>query len=177
MGGFCNTINITSSNSSIIGGCCNALSSSNNSVIIGGQCLSVSNQNDFVYLNATTNFRQTVEVTDTTSTISSPTFSISFTDGSVKYISSVSNDFGVSFTNVPLIPNTTMTYTLIINQGNPPYMITGVEINTLPYTIKWSNGVAPVGNADQIDIIGLMFIVDNGGSIAQLLGQLGTFAS
>jgi hypothetical protein len=160
-----------------MGGCCNTLSSSNNSVIIGGHSLSVSNQNDFVYLNATTNFRQTVEVTDTNAGISSPTFSISFNDGSVKYINTVTNDFAVSFTDVPLIPNTTMTYTLIINQNGDPYMITGLEINSSSYTIKWSNGVTPVGNANQVDIIGLMIIVDSTGTIVQLLGQLGTFAS
>jgi hypothetical protein len=70
-----------------------------------------------------------------------------------------------------------MTYTLIINQGVTPYIITGVNINSSPYTIKWSNGTQPVGNDSQVDIIGLMFIVNNSGSIVQVLGQLGTFAS
>jgi hypothetical protein len=88
----------------------------------------------------------------------------------------LSTDFVVDFTNVPLIANTTMTYTLILNQGSTSYMITGLTINGDSQTIKWANGTEPTGNASQVDIIGLMFIVDAHGAIVQVLGQMGTFS-
>jgi hypothetical protein len=148
---------------------------SSNSVILGGQNLSVCGRDNTVFLNATTNFRQTVEVSGS-GTVSGPTFSIDFTEGAIKYIGSASNDFQVDFTNVPSIPDTTITYTLIINQDVTPYMVTDVTVNAVSQTIKWANATAPDGNASQIDIVGLMFIFDGTGSIIQTLGQMGTFA-
>ncbi len=56
-------------------------------------------------------------------------------------------------------------------------MITDLTINGGgAETIKWANGSEPTGNADQVDIIGLMFIYDGTATLAQVLGQVGTFA-
>jgi hypothetical protein len=175
LGGCDNSIYCCSTNSSIIGGCNNCMCCSCNSVILGGQNLNVCGRDNTVFLNATTNFRQTVEVSGS-GTVSTSPFSIDFTDGAIKYINSVSTDFQVDFTNVPSIPDTTITYTLIINQDVTPYMVTDVTINTVSQTIKWANATSPAGNASQIDIVGLMFIFDGSGSIIQTLGQMGTFA-
>jgi membrane protease subunit (stomatin/prohibitin family) len=142
---------------------------------LGGQDLSVCGRDNTVFLNATTNFKQTVEAAEDITVTSSP-YSIDFNDGAIKYINSVTTDFQVDFTNVPAIPNTTITYTLIINQGATPYMITDVTVNTVSQTIKWANATEPEGNASQIDIIGLMFIFNGSGSLSQVLGQMGTFA-
>jgi hypothetical protein len=148
-----------------------------NSVILGGQNLSVCGRDNTVFLNATTNFRQTVEVSGS-GTVSTSPFSIDFTEGAIKYISGASVDFQVDFTNVPTIANTTITYTLILNQGETPYMITGLTINGGgPETIKWANGTEPSGNADQLDIVGLMFIIDENGTIVHIVGQMGTFTA
>jgi hypothetical protein len=146
-----------------------------NSVILGGQNLNVCGRDNTVFLNATTNFRQTVEISGS-SNVSGPTFSIDFRDGAIKYIGSASTDFQVDFTNVPSIPDTTITYTLIINQDVTPYMVTDVTVNTVSQTIKWANATLPSGNASQVDIVGLMFIFGATGSIVQTLGQMGTFA-
>jgi hypothetical protein len=127
-------------------------------------------------MNATTNFRQTVEIA-ITDTLSASPYSVNFNDGAIKYLSSLSIDFQVDFTNVPTLANTTITYTLILNQGATPYMITDLTINGGgAETIKWANGSEPTGNADQVDIIGLMFIYDGTATLAQVLGQVGTFA-
>ena len=110
-------------------------------------------------------------------TVSSTPYSINFMEGAIKYINSVSTDFQVDFTNIPVIANTTVTYTLIINQGATPYMVTDVTVNGgSAETIKWANATEPEGNADQIDIVGLMFIFGGGGTMSQVLGQMGTFA-
>jgi hypothetical protein len=87
-----------------------------------------------------------------------------------------STDFQVDFTNVPSIPDTTITYTLIINQDVTPYMVTDLTVNTVSQTIKWANATEPEGNPSQIDIVGLMFVFGGTGSIIQTLGQMGTFA-
>jgi hypothetical protein len=146
-----------------------------NSVILGGQGLDVCGRDNTVFLNATTNFKQTIEASETVD-ISGATYSINFLEGSIKYINSTSTDFQVDFTNVPAILNTTITYTLIINQGATPYMVTGVTVNTTAQTIKWANATEPEGNASQVDIVGLMFIFNGSGTLTQVLGQMGTFA-
>jgi hypothetical protein len=110
-------------------------------------------------------------------TLSASPYSVDFRTGAIKYLSSLSVDFQVDFTNVPTLANTTITYTLILNQGATPYMITDLTINGGgTETIKWANGSSPEGNANQVDIIGLMFIYNDSATLVQVLGQVGTFA-
>ena len=176
VGGCNNGVCAFSCNSTVIGGCNNYICCSSNSVILGGQDLDICQRPNTVFLNGTTNFKQTVEVS-VSDTISASPYSINFTEGAVKYLSTLSTDFQVNFTNIPTIANTTITYTLILNQGATPYMITGLTINAGSLeTIKWANAIAPEGNASQVDIVGLMFIYDGSGVLSQVLGQMGTFA-
>ena len=148
-----------------------------NSVVLGGHDLDICNRSNSVFLNATTYLKQTVEASFEES-VSSSNKTVSFLEGSIKYLSSLSNDFQVDFTNFPdpSFINSVITYTLILNQGATPYMITGVTINGGPtLTIKWYNGNTPSGTANQVDTIGLMFVYDSSGSLSQVLGQAGTF--
>jgi hypothetical protein len=131
--------------------------------------------NTFFIQSAKSNFKQTIEASETVD-ISATPYSIDFMEGAIKYINSTNTDFEVDFINVPAIPNTTITYTLIINQGATPYMVTGVTVNTNAQTIKWANATEPEGNSDQVDIVGLMFIFNGSGLLTQVLGQMGTFA-
>jgi hypothetical protein len=176
VGGCNNGICDFSCNSTVIGGCNNYICCSSNSVILGGQDLDIYQRPNTVFLNGTTNFKQTVEVS-VSDTISASPYPINFNEGAVKYLSTLSTDFQINFTNIPTIANTTITYTLILNQGVTPYMITGLTINAGSLeTIKWANATAPEGNASQVDIVGLMFIYDGSGVLSQVLGQIGTFA-
>jgi hypothetical protein len=178
IGGCNNEINCFSCNTTIIGGCNNYMCCSCNSVILGGQNLSICDRDNTVFLNATTMLKQTVESSFET-TVSTATFSVSFLEGSIKYLSSLSNDFQVDFTNFPdpSYANSVITYTLILNQGATPYMITDLTINGGgAVTIKWNGGNVPSGTANQVDTIGLMFVYDNAGTLSQVLGQAGTFA-
>lgn len=182
VGGYCNCISgyydggaYFYCNSSIIGGYCNCIHNSHNSVILGGCCETLSGRDNTILLNGTTQLQETVEksmddVLDTTP------FTINFTEGGVRYFSSVSvsTDFVISFTNVPVVANTTLTYTIILNDSS--YTISSVNINNDPFTIKWAGGTEPSPNPGQVDIIGLMFIVNGSGNIANVLGQSGTFA-
>jgi hypothetical protein len=149
-----------------------------NSVILGGQGLDVCERDNSVFLNATTYLKQTVEAAQDI-TVSTSNITASFLDGSIKYLSSLSSDFQVDFTNFPdpSYANSVITYTLILNQGSTPYMITGLTINGgSVLTIKWHSGNVPSGTSNQVDTIGLMFVYDNGGTLSQVLGQAGTFA-
>jgi len=176
LGGYYNYVCLGSCCSAIIGGSYNVIDNSDMSVIIGGDGGNLTNRDNTILMNATTNFRQTVELA-MSETLTTSTYSVNFNDGSIKYLSSVSTDFQVDFTNLPTLENTTITYTLILNQGATPYMITDLTINGGgTETIKWANGTTPEGNADQVDIIGLMFIYGGTASLVQVLGQIGTFA-
>ena len=164
--------------SSIIAGYCNRLCCSTNSVIIGGSYGFLCRQDNTVMLNGTTIMKQTVEKALEDSVIGS-THNINFTQGAIKYLSSLSSDFQVDFNNFPnpVLDNSVITYTLILAQGATPYMITGLTINGGSLeTIKWSGGNTPTGNANQVDTIGLMFVYNNSGTLSQVLGQVGTFA-
>ena len=175
-GGYCNYICNSSCYSSIIGGSYNLINSSNRSVIIGGDGGNLTNRDNTILMNGTTNFRQTIEVA-LTGTVSGSSYSINFNEGGIKYLDEISNDFQVNFTEFPTVPNSTVTYTLILNQGATPYMITDLTINGGGVeTIKWANGATPEGNADQVDIVGLMFVFNGSGTLSQVLGQMGTFA-
>ena len=162
--------------STIIGGACNCICNSCCSTIIGGYCGVLDGVDNTILLNSTTKFKETVEMA-MSDTLSTSPYSVDFRTGAIKYLSSLSIDFQVDFTNVPTLANTTITYTLILNQGATPYMLTDLTINgDGTETIKWANGSAPEGNADQVDIIGLMFIYNDSATLVQVLGQVGTFA-
>jgi hypothetical protein len=151
---------------------------SSNSVIIGGTAASLYERDNTILLNGTTWLNQTVETSEEV-TVSAPGVTASFLDGSIKYLSSLSNDFQVDFTNFPdpSYANSVITYTLILNQGATPYMITGLTINAGSVeTIKWYSGNTPSGTANQVDTIGLMFVYNGAGTLSQVLGQAGTFA-
>ena len=178
IGGCNNGICCDSCQSAVIGGCNNYMCCSCNSVILGGQGLDICERNNSVFLNATTYLKQTVESAEDIS-VTTSNVSVSFLDGSIKYLSSLSNDFQVDFTDFPdpSYANSVITYTLILNQGATPYMITDLTINGgSVVTIKWYNGNVPSGTANQVDTIGLMFIYNNTGVLSQVLGQAGTFA-
>jgi hypothetical protein len=88
----------------------------------------------------------------------------------------MTTNFEVDFYNVPQINNTTLTYTLILSQGSTAYMLNAVKVNGTSVTIKWANGNIPSGNANQVDMIGLLAVINNTGNVAHVLGQAGTFA-
>jgi len=147
-----------------------------NSVILGGQCLNVCDRDNSVFLNATTYLKQTVEASEEITATSSVT--ANFLDGSIKYLSSLSSDFQVDFTNFPdpTYSNSVINYTLILNQGATSSMINGITINgTSSLPIKWYNGTQS-GTANQVDKIGLTFIYNGSGTLSQVLGQVETFA-
>jgi hypothetical protein len=177
IGGCNNTIICNSCNTVIIGGHNNSICCSSNSVILGGNGVSICGRNNTIFLNGTTWINQTVERA-IEATVATSSYTADFNNGSVRYLSTISSDFQIDFTNFPdpSVENSVITYTLILNQSGTAYMITGLTINGgASETIKWANGNAPSGNANQVDTIGLMFVYDNLGNLVQILGQIGTF--
>jgi hypothetical protein len=146
-----------------------------NSVILGGQDLSVCDRDNSVFLNATTYLKQTVELSEEITATSSVT--ANFLDGNIKYLSSLSSDFRVDFTNFPdpSYDNSVINYTLILNQGATSSMINALTVNGVTSSIKWYNGTQSV-SANQVNKIGLMFVYNGTGTLSQVLGQVGKFS-
>jgi len=129
-------------------------------------------------LKGTTTFQQTEEVVNTSQFLgtSPSTISYDFNLGSIWYHNDLSADYIPDFINVPTTNNRAITTTIIINQGATVSMITSpIFINGSTYSIKWGNGISPVGNIEQTDVVGLTFITYNN-AIAEVLGQLSTYS-
>lgn len=95
--------------------------------------------------------------------------------GSVFYHTSVAADFTVNITNMPADDATTVSLTLVLVQGSTAYIPDELEIAGVSQTIKWQGGSAPSGTADQVDVVSFT-IIRSGGAVAQVLGNLTSFA-
>jgi len=89
------------------------------------------------------------------------------------HITPISN-WTANFINVPVISGIAISVALIIYQGNAPYVPTAVQIDGVPQTLSWQNGVAPLGNANKIDIIGFTFL-SVGTSAFTVVGNLSSY--
>lgn len=99
-----------------------------------------------------------------------------FSQSSVFYHSSLSNNFSAQFTNVPESNGQTISVALILDQSGTAYMPTSASINGTPVTIKWAGGEIPLGNADQVDVVTFTFVRESG-AWAHVLGSASTFSA
>jgi len=108
-------------------------------------------------------------------TISTSPYEIDFNEGNTKYLNSLGTNFQVDFINIPTIPDTIIKYTLLLNQGLTPYMITDLTINGgITQSIKWFGG--PTANSICVDVISLSFIFGNNGALQHVLAKSETFS-
>jgi len=79
------------------------------------------------------------------------------------YHTSPSANFTVNLTNLALSQEYATTVTIVINQGDPAYMVTGLQIGGSAQTIKWQgNNSAPNGTASGIDVVTFRILNDGG---------------
>ena len=79
------------------------------------------------------------------------------------YHTSPSANFTVNLTNLALSQEYATTVTIVINQGDPAYMVTGLQIDGSAQTIKWQgNNSAPNGTASGIDVVTFSILNDGG---------------
>ena len=95
--------------------------------------------------------------------------------GSIFYHTSLAGDFTANITNMPDDDSTTVSLTLVLAQGSTAYIPSALSIAGTGQTIKWQGGSTPSGTADQVDVVSFT-ILRSGGSVAQVLGNLSSFA-
>jgi hypothetical protein len=124
------------------------------------------------FLKGTTKFQKTIEFFNTST--ASNVITYDFNLGSIWYHDNLAENYEAAFINVPTDNNTIITQTIIINQSTPAYIPTSISINGSTYDFRWSNGSSPEGTSEQVDIIGITFIFQEGTPI--ILAQLSTYA-
>ena len=84
--------------------------------------------------------------------------------------SSISADFTANFTNLILEQGYATTLTLSLDQGDPAYMPTAVQIGGVAQTIVWQGNSTPSGTAFGEDVVSFS-ILRTGASAYTVLGQ------
>jgi hypothetical protein len=92
------------------------------------------------------------------------------TAGNTFYHTGVVNNFTANFTNVPTTNNRNRSISLIIEQGNPAWIPSVVQIDGVTQTLEWANGLVPTGNVGNYDIVTFNLIRFN--STWTVVGQL-----
>jgi len=129
-------------------------------------------------LRGTTYLQQTVEdlgIATYSYGLSPSTITYDFSQSSIWYQDDLVQNYIASFINVPEEKNTVITNTILISQSSTAYIPNIVAINSITYSVNWSNGIEPSGNINQIDLVGFSFIKNNNNLI--VLGQLSTYTT
>ena len=104
-----------------------------------------------------------VQESFTTLTSSTGTVTHDCSAAQLFYHTSPSANFTVNLTNLALSQEYATTVTIVINQGDPAYMVTGLQIGGSAQTIKWQgNNSAPNGTASGIDVVTFSILNDGG---------------
>ncbi len=111
-------------------------------------------------------------------TVTIPTVgsSISFdaTASSVFYFTPNQN-FTANFTNVPTSGTKALTFTLVLAQSSPAYMMGAVVVNSgSSQSIGWVGGSAPSGSANKNDVVNVTLIYSSG-SLVRVLASVATY--
>ncbi len=122
-----------------------------------------------VNINSLLNMQEVVEVLNT-KTGATGTVTHDFTTGAVWYHSSMSANFTLNLTNVPVVQNRALGITLILNQGGTGYIPNALQINGGSVSIKWQGGSAPTPSTSKFDAVTFSMIYT--GSTWYALGQL-----
>ena len=123
--------------------------------------------------NGLTVLNEVSEVINSTPGASASTVIYDFSTGNNWYHSSATTNYTANFINVSTDNNRAITTTIVINQGSTAYIPTGLQINGVTQTIKWSGGTAS-GTSNSVDIVGFTFIRSSD-SWSQVLGQINNF--
>jgi hypothetical protein len=115
-----------------------------------GSNLFVGNQS----INGSLNIKSVVEnvvVKSETGT----TINFNFNSGSIFYISDSTNYLTYNIQNVPTSPQIAVTSVFVIEQGSVANLASEFQINNETITVKWINGVTPIGGNNKTDVISL----------------------
>jgi len=102
-----------------------------------------------------------------------PSASFDFNSGSIFYVTRQEDNIPWNIINLPTTPETAITLTFVVEQGDPPYSASVYEFDGQSVSVKWPQGVAPTGSANVVDAIGLTAFYAN--SSWTVLGSLTPF--
>ena len=81
--------------------------------------------------------------------------------GNIWYHNDLTNNYVGNFINVRTDNKKIYTTSIIIEQGDTPYIMKSVLINGTSYQINWIDGGEPTGDANTTNIIGISFVYTN----------------
>jgi hypothetical protein len=98
---------------------------------------------------------------------------VSWLNGAIYNVSSMSTNINVNLTNVPTTNNRTTTATFLLNQGGTAYIISSLQIAGATQTIRWPAATQPTGTALRTEIETFtLFRLNNAWTV---IGQLNSF--
>ena len=122
-------------------------------------------------VNGTTTVQQIQEIVSTRTP--SSFFTLDFTSGAIWYFSSLSSNFTINLTSLPLTSNRSYVVTAIIQQGLTPYYCSTLQINNSSQTLRWPNATQPTATASRTEVES--FTLYYSGAVWTALGQYTSF--
>jgi hypothetical protein len=102
------------------------------------------------------------EVQELVTTLSGPTTTQVFNwfNGTIHYVTSITNNFTPNITNLPVVASRSYVISFVLVQGATPFMITALQVGGSAVTIRWNAATAPTGTANRWDLVSfvLMYI-------------------
>lgn len=89
-------------------------------------------------------------VNDGTAVSGTRTFDVSASP--IRYITGITADITVNFTNVPTTNDISHSFSVVIDQGTTAFIINAIQIAGAAQTILWADGVAPSGTNSGTDV-------------------------
>jgi len=108
-----------------------------------------------------------------TLTNSSGTVSHDCSNGHIFYNTSPTSDWTVNLTNLSLNAEYGTTISIVVNQNDPAFMPTSLQIGGVLQPIKWQGNSTPSGTASGIDVVSFSILNDGGTYV--VLGQSVSF--
>lgn len=95
------------------------------------------------------------------------------TAGNVGVFTSPSGNVTLNITNLPTTNNRTFVFSMIVEQGATPYIISALQIDGSAQTINWANAITPSGTASKKEIF--TFVIYRAPSTWYTLGSMTSY--
>lgn len=89
-------------------------------------------------------------INDGTAVSGTRTFDVSASP--IKYITGITANITVNFTNVPTTNDISHSFSVVVDQGSTAFIINAIQIASAAQTILWADGVAPSGTNSGKDV-------------------------
>jgi hypothetical protein len=131
----------------------------------------------FTTLSATgtTTLQQTTEVVQQVVSPGGGTTQV-YTNGSIFYITSMTSNFSLNLTSIPVTANRTIVITLILIQGGSAFYCNSLQLNGVGQTVRVPGGVNPSPVANRREIQTFTCVNTDGSNNFTVFTQLSSYA-